>query len=158
MYKTFIAGITAVSLILSSAAPAQANGLDQKDVGQILFGLIVAATVAQGVRNHRTQTPALADVIVSQQPRSQGNGHNGPRYGQLNQSRVSVLPGRCVRKFDTRKGNVRMMTRRCIARHYDHAVNFPRRCERDVMTNRGFRSGWAMRCLRNNGFTVAGRR
>lgn len=63
MYKIFIAGITAISLTFSTAAPAQANGFSEEDIGKFVFGLIAAAVAANLIKNnqnHEEPAPVAA--------------------------------------------------------------------------------------------------
>ncbi len=166
MHKSIIAGITAVTLSLG--VPAQANGFSEEDLGKLLFGIVAAATVAQAIKNNRAEdtTPYAAQTVTPRHPRGhvtngQGqNGHvrGGQGYGLSEWRRASILPSQCVKSFRTRNGPVQMLTRACIARNYHQRVSFPQRCERDVMTHRGFRSGWTVQCMRDNGFRISHKR
>ncbi|MFT4742780.1 MAG: hypothetical protein ACI91Z_000754 [Yoonia sp.] len=138
MFKTLIAGATALSLTFT---PANAQGFNEEQIGQIIFGLFATAAIAKIIKDNNGPALAQAEPVapVVRHPRT-------PRDAR------KVLPQRCINAFQTDQGRVRMFTRSCIARHYTHAANFPRNCERDVMTRRGFRTGWAVRCMRNAGF------
>ncbi|MFT5064703.1 MAG: hypothetical protein ACJAXK_001424 [Yoonia sp.] len=146
MFKTLIAGATALSLTFS---PASAQGLDEDQIGRIIFGLFATAAIAKIIKDNNrpaqangwTQPTPLVDHVAPA-PRHPATPRNGRK----------VLPQRCAQAFHTYQGRVRMFTRSCIARHYRHGANFPRACEQDVMTRDGFRTGWAVRCMRNAGF------
>ena len=138
MFKILIAGATALSLTFT---PANAQGFDEDPIGQIIFGLIATAAIAKIIKDNNRPALAQAEHVapVPRDPRTPRNARK-------------ILPQRCINAFQTDQGRVRMFTRGCIARHYTYAVNFPRNCERDVLTRQGFRTGWAARCMRNAGF------
>lgn len=138
MFKTLIAGATALSLTFT---PANAQGFNEEQIGQIIFGLFATAAIAKIIKDNNRPALVQSEPVapVPHHPRTPRNARK-------------VLPQRCINAVQTDQGRVRMFTRSCIARHYTHAVNFPRHCERDVMTRQGFRTGWAARCMRNAGF------
>ena len=74
-----------------------------------------------------------------------------------------ALPGRCLKRFETRDGTKRFWGARCLERHYDRAHRLPARCEVTIKTrnrhgDRVRRDVFKPRCLRREGYTVAGRR
>ena len=145
MYKTFIAGITAASLTLTSAAPVSASGIDEERLGQILFGLFATAAVAKIIDS---QTDSPKAVRTKPKQTAPATPRHNPRM---------TLPRRCLRSVAVGTGELRLFTRRCIQRHYDHRVQFPRRCEVSLRTRDGRRNGWDAHCMRKAGYR-AGRR
>jgi uncharacterized membrane protein YccC len=74
-----------------------------------------------------------------------------------------ALPARCLRQFETRDGLKRFWGARCLERHYPRAHRLPARCEVTIKTrnrhgDRVRRDVFKPRCLRREGYTVAGRR
>ena len=74
-----------------------------------------------------------------------------------------ALPSRCLKRFDTRDGAKRYWGARCLERHYPRAHRLPARCEVTIKTrnrhgDRVRRDVFKPRCLRREGYTVAGRR
>lgn len=68
--------------------------------------------------------------------------------------RVSkVLPDRCFRRFETRRGSVRGYGARCLQRSVDRPRLLPAQCVRQVRTDRGVRNLYGPRCLRRAGWT-----
>lgn len=169
MYKTFVAGITAISLTLSSAAPAQANGLSEDDIGKLIFGLIALAGVATAIDNKtRAGSQTLAndeDNVIPDKlytprhptwPRAESYGNNPNSNGWAPRSRVEV-PGRCVVQVATRNGTQQIVGQRCIRRTTNLLETMPARCRVRLYSNTGPRNGWDPRCLRDQGIRV-GRR
>jgi hypothetical protein len=158
MFKTLIAGATALSL---SFTPATAQGgLDEDQIGKIIFGLFATAAIAKIIKDNKGDAQAQVTTRTNSWPQRPPRAQHVtpiPRHPTKPHNLRKVLPQRCVQDFATNQGRVRMLTRGCMARHFPHKIDFPRNCERDVRTHQGFRTGWGARCLRNAGFTI-GRR
>lgn len=161
--KRFISAIAALSIGLTSlvAAPARAGQYDTERALAALLGLaVIGAIVAEDRKDRRR------DDNVS---RRNTRVHDGLRDGQLRRqpsleprplpSRVNrkLLPQRCLRSFDTDRGQARVFGARCLDRHYSYSNNLPQRCERRVRTDRGVRYGYGARCLSKFGYQMARR-
>ncbi len=150
MYKTIIAGITAISL--SVAAPAQANGISENDIGKILLGLFATAAAASIINNaqdNEVAAPAPAPVPRPDPPR----GWYPPR----DTHNVNALPRACLQNIDTRFGNYRMFVRNCMRDNYRFTRNLPEVCTVRVASRHGPRNGWDEQCLREQGYTTTRR-
>lgn len=161
MYKIFIAGIAAISLTLSSAAPARANGFSEEDIGKFLFGLIAAGVAANIISNSQDKDdaapaprqavdalPSLAPHLLA--PRAQPrNGWHTPRRAQA----AKILPRECLKSIDSRYGTYRMFQRNCMQDNYRFINSLPRNCTVRVMSHKGARNGWDAQCLRQAGYT-----
>lgn len=152
MFKTVIAGATALSL---SFTPANAQGLNEEQIGQIIFGLFATAAIAAAIKNN--DQPKQAQVWTQPKPKAE-QVLPTPRHPVRPRPVLQTLPQRCITAVQSNQGRERIFTRSCIARSGLQAASFPRRCERDVVTRAGFRAGWAVRCMRNAGFRVSGRK
>ncbi len=166
MYKTFIAGLTAVSLTLSSAAPAQANGMTEDQIGKILFGLIATGIVAKIIENNQSNpsaaiapnpwVPQTAEAPrphrpqIVEAPRPSRPHLVNPR-GERNRM---VLPRNCVKTLDTQYGSYRLFQRNCMRQNHRFVSDLPRRCKVRIATHNGPRNGWDPRCLREAGYTA----
>lgn len=159
MHRKFIATVAAASILITgfAAAPARAN---QDDVGRALATLLGIAIV--GAVIHEKKKDKKKAARAHQQPRHkvhkpiQKKRHVKPRPLPR---RVSehLLPGRCLRSFETRRGTVRIFGERCLERHYGFTHRLPQHCERRVRTDRGPRFGFGARCLRKQGYQLARR-
>lgn len=174
MYKTFIAGITAISLTLSSAAPAQANGYSEEDIGKFLFGLLATATVVGIINNQNNDTvaptyvPPPAQVhtpraphvtpahprqprATPQQPRTLGQWYNS------GQRPSKVLPRACLNDVKTRYGAQKMFQRHCLRVNYRGFARLPAACAVRVISVNGPRYGWDPQCMRQRGYSASRR-
>ena len=154
MFKTLIAGATALSL---SFTPANAQGLNEDQIGQIIFGLFATAAIAAVIKNSEQAAQTPAQIWTQPKPRVDQVAPK-PRHPARPRPVLQTLPRRCITAVRSSQGSDRIFTRSCIAREGVQTAGFPRRCERDVLTRAGFRAGWAVRCMRNAGFRVSGRR
>lgn len=159
MFKQLIAGVTAVSLTLAS--PAQAGNLDRDDVGKLLFGIAAIAALNSIIENNERRSTARAAAPKQQSTqvhdRSWERRHaptdHGQRWSNLSgRSNARIVPFACLRRVETRFGNPRIFTKRCLDRNYRHAANLPRRCAVRLYSNNGPVSGFDPACLRQQGY------
>lgn len=158
MHSKFIATVTAASIFITgfAAAPARAN---QEDVGRALAALLGVAII--GAVIHDSKKDKKAQARVHKQPRQQVHTpvkKKSKVKARPLPRRVSehLLPGRCLRSFKTRRGDMtRMFGRQCLNQSYGFTNRLPQHCERRVRTNRGMRVGFGVRCLRNQGYKLA---
>lgn len=147
MKKTLIAGLTAFSLALTPAAPAQA--LSDEEVGQILFGLVALGVLGAAIKNNRSQQAAPAhQPQVSRNPPA----FHAPAPRHQPRADPAVLPGRCLDRVLTHDGPRRIFGGRCLNRTYDHVANLPGQCRVRLHTSEGPRRGYDAFCLRNHGY------
>lgn len=152
MMKSFVAGITALSLALTSAAPVSADGLDREDVGKLLLGLVAIAAVGAAVENNRREEEQ------AEQTQTRGSGSwadlNHPRWRQDNRHdlRRLTLPYGCLQTVDTRFGDLRLFGDHCLQRNFRYAADLPQRCAVRVYSDRGPRDGYDPLCLHEQGY------
>lgn len=169
MFKTFTAGLMALTLTFTSATPTQANGLSEDDVGKLLFGLVATAVIANAIKNNRDNDRGRATVQQKprhepradtrrHEPRADTRRHQPRGHGlRRNTHRSSVpapLPRSCMRIIENRHGTQRIFGKRCLERNYAQADYLPRNCAVRFNTHRGQRRGFDARCLRNNGYSA----
>ncbi len=152
MLKTLTAGITALSLTLGSAAPSQAQGLSEDDIGKILFGLATLAVIGKIVDERADDNNRNRSVEVTRTHRS----INTPQVQRTHRPRVdrTVLPRDCLRGYETRFGTHRMFSARCLRNNYAFADHLPRGCSVRIFTTDGARRGFDPACLRGQGYTA----
>ena len=148
MFKSFIAGITALLLTVVIAAPAQANGLDEDETGKILFGLF-ANGIAADIINNAQNNGAAAPDLRPERPRSW--------YAPRETRGAKILPRTCLQSVDTRFGDYRMFVRRCMQDNYQFTRNLPGACAVRVVSYNGPRNGWDAECLRERGYRASRR-
>jgi hypothetical protein len=164
MYRRFIATITAAAIAITAigALPAAA---DERDTARALAAILGLAVVGKIIHDNRkddrVQRHQPAPVYRQKQHKQQV--YNPPRYqNQHVQPRPlpqrvdrKLLPGQCLRSFDTRGGKVRMFGRKCLNNNYQYTRRLPQQCLQVFRTNRGDRQGYEARCLRQNGYSLA---
>lgn len=163
MYRKFIAAISAASLTISlfaGAAPARADG---DDLAKILAGIAVIAIIGKAIddRNdrkhgHVSRNSKGHGQVYAPAPRRHPQAK--PRSVPQRFARYD-LPGQCLVTLNTgRNGQMRMFGKRCLRSNYQHFHALPQVCAQEIWTERGVRRGYSPRCLRQNGYRIAGRR
>jgi len=153
MRQTMIAGLTAVSLMLASVAPAQADGLDREDVGRLVLGLLVIGAVGAAIDNNR-RDETRNDAIPVQRGSWADLDRPRPRHEERRNERHRMLPARCLQTVDTRFGPLRLFGDSCLERNYRFARDLPARCEVRIFSDRGPRDGYDPLCLREQGYGI----
>ena len=157
MHRKFIATVVVVSICVTgfAAAPARA---DQEDFGRALAALLSVAIVGAVIHANKKNKQKQPHVMPTP-PHKTYTPIKKKRYVEprLLPHHVSkqLLPGRCLRSFETRRGTARIFGQRCLERHYDFTHRLPQHCERRVRTDRGSRYGFSARCLRKQGYRLA---
>lgn len=175
---TFTAAALAVTTL--TAAPAFADNDRAARTIATLFGLAVVGAIINDNRQdkkrdrdaHNETARKQSDVRTHRHGththkhanwrRAHNNGVNKPHHPLVPKPlprRVNrkLLPQKCFRSFDTRRGKVRMFARRCLERNYRFVNRLPQNCFQRVRTYEGKRAGFGARCLRQNGYRLARR-
>ncbi len=163
MFKTVIAGATALSLTLST--PASATGFTDDQVGSFFIGLLGTAAILHLIENSggadkskveaiRTQPKPTAPTVRALTHPRHDQGVRPRHDPRVTERLRKTLPARCLKTIETRSGEIRLFTRKCIQRHYDFRIDFPQHCERSIRTRDGRRNGWGARCMRQAGYRV----
>lgn len=143
--RPLIALALAAGIALSpvSAAPARANNNDA--------AAFFAALLAMGL-----VVSTLNNGAAAAQGGHEGNVVDLPR-------RTKALPQSCIRKYETRRGNERYFSKRCLRKNYARWNQLPQRCARTIQAfnRRGLlvrRAVYEIRCLRRAGYHASARR
>lgn len=159
MYKTIIAGLAALSLTFTPVQGA-AEGLSDRQVGQLIFGLVAAGIIAKALSdsNRRGTAATVPDRHVTPNPlprnhvaplrQQQPTGRN-PENG-----RRAALPAACLSRHDTQRGVQRIFGAHCLERNYRNARSLPQQCAIRLRTYEGPREGYAPACLRDYGYQI----
>jgi len=156
MYRRFIAVLSATAITITAfgAVPARADGDDVRRALGILLG---AAIVGKIIHDSEKRDRSVTRYVEPQ------HGHRikpqaYPRAKPQTQHRRAgrkLLPSKCFRSFDTRRGRVVMFGQRCLQKNFAHAHRLPQSCARKARTQRGVRYGYDARCLRDAGYRLA---
>lgn len=153
MFKSLIAGITALSLTFASATPTYADGMDREDIGKLLIGLAAIAALNAALENNNRREERNAPTP---QPAHRGINRNNDWSGLNRQHQNSnarwVIPHQCLQTVDTRFGAQRLFGQRCLERNYRQVDRLPDRCVVRLYTTNGPVSGYDPQCLRDQGY------
>ena len=153
MYKHLIAGMTALSLSISTAAPVQANGFDRDDVGRLVIGIAAIAALSAAIdKNKRNERATEQAQTVHDRANRNNSWGELIRQRARNQNRNRDLPRQCLRGVETRFGTQRLFEQRCLERNYARVNRLPDRCAVRLYTSDGPRRGFDPLCLREQGY------
>ena len=165
MFKIVIAGLMAASLTLTSANPVQAQGLDEDQIGKLLFGLAATAAIVSIINSQKSEPDPVPEAETRQtwthprQPQTsprQQQSHTSPWQHQPRElAQRLVVPAQCFASYQTRYGTVRMFARSCMRNNYRHVTSLPRSCAVRALTADGPRDGWDPKCRRDNGYRIS---
>lgn len=150
----FIGTFTAVAIAATTltAAPAYADRDNDRAARAIaaILGLAVVGAIINDNKRDRAD-----DHVPARRPSTGTNhGRYEPRPLPRRVERAP-LPSQCFRRFQTRRGQVKMFVRRCLERNYRAVNRLPQYCAQRIRTDRGVRAGFDARCLRRAGYRVA---
>lgn len=146
-HRHFIAVVASLSIGLSgfSASAAHAGSRDTERALAAIAGLaVIGAIIASERKKERRRAKA----------RHQNHVEPRPLPRRINRK---LLPQQCLRSFGEGDQRIRLFGARCMDRHYAYVDELPLRCERRVRTDRGIRQGYAVRCLKRQGYQMARR-
>ncbi|WGW04856.1 hypothetical protein [Tropicibacter oceani] len=160
MSAKFITGVLAVAATIAafSALPARADNSEK--IAKVVAGVATLYIAGRLIEE-------LADNKVTQVHGPGGrNGYDGRRYGG-NDGRYGdrggrwdkprhrkTVPAHCVRRVQMRHTNY-VLSSYCLRQSHVSLRQLPQRCQVNWRTNRGPRSGYALSCLKRNGYQIA---
>ncbi|WP_299923034.1 hypothetical protein [uncultured Pelagimonas sp.] len=154
MSAKFITGVlTAAALITAlAAAPAQArnnnDAFKKVVIGATTFYLL-NELIREAERNN-------GGKVIIGHGRDNGRGHGG--HGGY-KTKKPPIPKHCIRSTHGKKSDRRRVaTRNCLKHNYRGFKRLPKACKTSFWQRGNKRKGYGVRCLRNHGFRVSGRR
>ena len=171
--KLAIAAAAAISL---AAAPMAASAApDNEDIARTLAGLAILGIVAKAASDRKERRSSVSrdsnvdygrieddqyydrfdDRRVIRGEIDRGDYRRGPKDARG--YKRAALPERCLLNVDTGRRDFLAYGSRCLQRNYKFARKLPQDCEWQVRTDRGIRNVYDARCLRRDGWRVAGR-
>ncbi len=151
MYKTFIAGITALSLTF---APVQvsAEGMTDRQIGQLILGLVAAGIIGKAISDNNRDDDA-APTPIPLPPRNLAPLRQQQPTGRQNEAHSrNGLPSNCLNSYETQRGEQSIFGARCLDRNYAQARSLPDQCFIRLRTYDGPVQGYTPSCLREYGF------
>ena len=152
MPKRLIATVLAGALALTGLPTAPARADDE--IGKLLAAGTFLFILGKAIESGSKKSSRKKDVPhhhyksapKKKKKKAQGRSHRSKR-----------LPGYCLTRVRGWDGPRRLMSGRCLRRNYDYVDSLPRKCRRRIDTRAGVRRGWGPRCLRKQGYVIAGR-
>ena len=165
MTRKFIAAVvcTALSVTAIGAAPAKADEDLAKALATIVGIAIVGKVISDKLDDDKPPTQTVARNRAYDNFRFENNANTDrvitPWEPRPLPRRVErrLLPGDCLRSFETSDGRVRVFGKRCLERNYSYNQSLPRSCAVRFRVNNKKRRGYDARCLRREGYQLARR-
>ena len=165
MSRKFIAAIvcSALSITAIGAAPARADEDLAKALAAIVGLAIVGKVISDKLDDDKKPAPTVTRNRVYDDFRFENNARTDqvitPWEPRPLPRRVErrLLPGDCLRSFETPNGRVRVFGQRCLERNYSYNQSLPRACAVRFRVNNKKRRGYDARCLRREGYQLARR-
>lgn len=130
------------------------------DAGEVMAGLVTLGILAAILNDRDERRGGYAHVAPrhpAPSPHLRPAWPVHPPAHRPHRPVAKVLPAACLRNFDLQGRHVPILGERCLNRSYAHANALPRRCQITVNTRHGLHRGYAGGCLRNHGYSLAGR-
>lgn len=156
----FITSVLSAGALIAtlSAAPARAENRHD-DLGRFLGAaatlFILGSIIENETRDHKAHKPK-ATVQKQHKPKTQRPVVTPSKPKVVRTPKRPPLPMNCIIGVSGHytKG---VMTKRCLDRHYRSAARLPGACRVTLRSPRGDRPAYAVRCLRDRGYTLARR-
>jgi len=151
MIKRITATVLAASIALTSVFVAPVRAADRGEIVRGVLGagvlLYLGNELSKNNRNngHVTRRDVYRD-----------HGNVTPRHRDRDyrpRGHRKVVPSACLRHNQYRNGPRRYFGRHCLSKNMRNYGRLPGYCQTSVNTRRGWRTVYAARCLRQNGWT-----
>lgn len=165
MSHKFIAAVVAAALAVVTIgnAPARAD----EDVARALAAIVGAAVVG-AIINHelkdRKEEKRVTQRKDSRVPEVWRRDQSSDRVIRRSEPRPlpaqvkrKLLPGNCLRSFETSDGRARVFSKKCLKENYTFNRSLPQACAVKFRTQKKRQSGYDARCLRRQGYQLARR-
>lgn len=165
MSRKFIATVVSAALFITAFgnAPARADEdiarLLATVVGVAIVGAVISSKLDDDDDKEKRVTGRIADrdgIIRQAAPRGdvirRADAGAWPRHANR-----QLLPGDCLRSFQTRDGRYRVFGKKCLQRNYGFTRDLPKACKVKFRANGKKRQGYGARCLRRSGYQLARR-
>lgn len=165
MYRRFIATISAVAIAITAigAAPAHAGDRDTLRALAAIAGVAIVGKLIHDEKKKKRARRKQEVPVYQTPPRYDPPRYDPPRYHPPKPRPLprridsKLLPQKCFRTFETRKGRVAMFAERCLKKNYSYTKRLPTACHYKFGTPKGLRNGFEARCLRDAGYRLARR-
>ena len=165
MSHKFIATVVAAAVAIATIgnAPARAD----ENVARALAAIVGAAVVG-AIINHELKDRKKEKVVKRRKKNPTPEVWDYRRNEDTAIRRVEprplparvqrkLLPGNCLRSFETRDGRARVFSKKCLKKNYDYNRSLPQACAVKFRNHNKKRHGYDARCLRRQGYQLARR-
>ena len=163
MSRKFIAAVVSAALLVTTIgnAPARADEdlarLLATVVGVAIVGAVISNKLDDDKDDRVTRKNPDRDGII-RQARPRGDVIRRADAGAFpRRANRYLLPGDCLRSFETRDGRTRVFGKKCLQQNYRFTNDLPRACKVKFRANGKKRNGYGARCLRRSGYQLARR-
>lgn len=163
MSRRFIAAVAGAAIAVTAigTAPARAD----EDLARTLAAIVGIAIVGKVIKDRLDDDDD--DRVVYRNRFDDPYLYTAPREGNIirrvdprplpRSVKRRLLPGECLRSWNTRDGRARVFGKKCLERNYSYTKSLPRACAVKVRVNKKKRRGYDARCLRREGYQLARR-
>ena len=163
MSRKFIAAVVSAALLVTTIgnAPARAD----EDLARLLATVVGVAIVGAVISNKLDDDKD--DRVTRKNPDRDGIIRQATPRGDVirradagafpRRANRYLLPGDCLRSFETRDGRTRVFGKKCLQQNYRFTNDVPRACKVKFRANGKKRNGYGARCLRRSGYQLARR-
>ena len=164
MRRGLTATIMAAALVFSQGAGAPAKAADAEDILGVLLGIGAIYAIGRAIEQNRAEAnaPVTRRVVPERiEPRAV---HKSVRPAPRRDGRTPwtgrdrSLPAECLYRFDTRNGPLVGFGKRCLENTIRYTGRLPDDCAIRTRVGGRDRTIYSARCLRIEGWQVAGSR
>ncbi len=164
MSRKFIAAVAGAAIAVTAigTAPARAN----EDLLRAL-AVIAGVAIVGKVVSDRFDNEDRKQETASRNRFDDGYFYDYSRDNRIirrveprplpREVRRRLLPGECLRSWETRYDRARVFDKKCLKKNYKFTKSLPSACEVKVRVNNKKRRGYDARCLRRDGYQLARR-
>lgn len=155
MTKKFMATVLAASITISAISTAPAIAKPSGGV-RVLQGLAALYVISQVVKDSKTARQPEATTSGRNRHSTHAPQKSRTQWGQPIKPRRQrlILPSRCLKTFDTRRGQTRAYGAYCVKKNAPR-LSLPQQCKRRISTDNGRRNVYGSKCLRQHGYRSA---
>lgn len=152
MSRKFITGVVAISALIATLSASPVRAGDHDDVAKFLGAAATLFIIGKAIQHESNKREKPKARPVETQPTFVAPGY----HDQVHKQRVRkpALPRACLREVRGARTKY-VMGRKCLQRNNIAVNRLPQACKFNVRGNRGVRSVFAVRCLRNKGYRLA---
>ncbi|MEP2532218.1 hypothetical protein [Shimia sp.] len=157
--RTFIAAVITAAMTLTGVSASSARALTEDDVAKLMIGATALFILGKAIDDNKKSKPKAVIQPTRRYEPKHVTKPNTRNTGRANPHRRNlVLPVQCKRNFVTERGkHVTGFRRVCLNRSGVSVNHLPGGCERQVNTQRGWKTIYGANCMHRSGYRVGNR-